>query len=212
MAWGDEMDSSFTTYPWNWHNKSVGRWIIEVPLDPARYGVFGHGCLLDIVADVLDAIGDVFFPTQIECPVKHTLFDRPLPLPREVVREALDRQWSFLAQAEDYTPSCDIYGVSHIYVRNATGVTRAPVPHVIDLRLDCDLGRRPIARVSVNTKCDAWLQRTVDGYDNAIVGSANGPVLSDKLIALEAQLGGEIAEMSTDFDCVKIERYGLKNV
>ena len=206
------MDASYTMHPWGWHDKYVGQWTIEIPLSPEQYGVFGHGCLLDIVAEVLDVIGDVFSPTQIECPVEHTLFDRPLPLPHEVVRLALDRQWSFLAQAEDYEPSCDIYGVSHIYVRNATGVTRAPVPHVIDLRLECDLGWRPIARVSVNTKCDAWLPQTLDGYDNAIVGSANGPMLSGKLIALEARLGGEIAETLTEFDGVKVERYGLKNV
>ncbi len=206
------MDASFTTYPWNWHNKYVGRWVIEIPLDPAQYGVFGHGCLLDIVANVLEAVGDVFLPTQIECPVRNTLFDRPQPLHPGVLREALDQQWSHLSRAEEYEPSCDIYGVSNIYVRNATGVTRAPVPHAIGLRLECDLGRKPVARLSFHTKCDAWLPRTLDGYDNAIVGSANGPMLTEKLIALEARLDGEIAQFGTDFDNVRVERYGLKNV
>jgi hypothetical protein len=54
------MDASYTTYPWGWHNKYVGRWIIEIPLSLEQYGVFGHGCLLDIVAGALEATGDLF--------------------------------------------------------------------------------------------------------------------------------------------------------
>jgi hypothetical protein len=205
------MDASYTTYPWGWHNKYVGRWIIEIPLSPEQYGVFGHGCLLDIVAGALEATGDLFFPTQIECPARNTLFDQPFPLAPGVVREALDRQWSTLSRDEDYEPACDIHGVSYIYVRNPDGVTQALVPHALGLRLECDLGKKPLARLFVHTRCDAWLERTLDGYDNALVGSANGPVLTDNLIALETKLSGTITHKHTDFDGVSIEKYGLKN-
>jgi hypothetical protein len=136
-----EMDASYTTYPWNWHNKYVGRWIIEIPLSVEEYGVFGHGCLLDIVADALDATADVFFPTQIECPARNTLFDRPVPLEPVVIRESLDRIWSTLSRDEDYEPACDIHGVSYIYARNSDGIVRALVPHAMGMRLECDPGK-----------------------------------------------------------------------
>jgi hypothetical protein len=205
------MDASYTTYPWGWHKNYVGRWTIEIPLSLEQYGVFGHGCLLDIIASALDATGEFFFPTQIECPARNTLFDRPMPLAPGVVREALDRIWSTLSNNEDYEPGCEIHGVSYIYVRNSDGITRALVPHAMGMRLECELGKKPLARLSVFTRCDAWLERTLDGYDNTIVGSANGPVLTDNLIALETRLAGEITYMHTDFDGVSIEKYGLKN-
>ncbi len=68
-----------------WHDKYVGRWIIEIPLSPEQYGIFGHGCLLDIIAGALEATGDFFFPTQIECPARNTLFDQPVPLAPHVI-------------------------------------------------------------------------------------------------------------------------------
>jgi hypothetical protein len=68
----------------------VGKWVIEIPLSQERYGIFGHGCLLDIVAGALESTREFFFPTQIECPGNNSLFDRPVPLPHDVVREALD--------------------------------------------------------------------------------------------------------------------------
>ncbi len=205
------METSISTYPWGWHDKYVGRWVIEIPLSPEEYRVFGHGCLLDIIGEALAATGDFFLPMQIECPARNTLFDRPAPLVPEVIREALDQLWSTLAHDEDYKPGCDIHGVSNIYVKDPDGVTRALVPYAMGLRLECDLGKRPMARLSVYTKCDAWLERTLDGYDNALVASANGPVLTDNLIALETKLGGTITDLQTDFDDVNIERYGLKN-
>ena len=52
---------------------------------------------------------------------------------------------------------------------------------------------------------------TLDGYDNAIVGSANGPVLTNQLIALETRLNGKIIEAHTDFDQVCVDKYHLKN-
>jgi hypothetical protein len=205
------MDASYTTYPWGWHKNYVGRWIIEMPLSQEQYSVFGHGCLLDIIASALEAVGDFFFPTQIECPARNTLFDQPVPLPPGVIREALDQLWSTLAQDRDYEPSCDIHGVSYIYVKNSSGITRALVPHAIGLRLECVLGKKPVARLSIHTKCDAWLERTLDGYDNEIVGSANGPMLTNKLIALETRLAGNITHVYSDFDNVSIEKYSLKN-
>ena len=74
----------------------MGRWIIEIPLIPEHYGVFGHGCLPDIVAVALEATGDFFVPTQIECLARNTLFDQPVPLAPGVVRKAPDRLWSVL--------------------------------------------------------------------------------------------------------------------
>ena len=206
-----KLDASYTTYPWGWHKNYVGRWIIEIPLSRDQYGVFGHGCLLDIIADALEALGGHFFPTQIECPARNTLFDQPLPLAPQVIREALDRIWSTLARDEGYEPACDINGVSRIYVRNSSGITQALVPHAIGLRLECELGKKPVARLSVHTKCDAWLERTLDGYDNKIVGSANGPALTNRLIALETTLKGEITEIRSDFDQVYIDKYHLRN-
>ncbi len=189
----------------------VGHWIIEVPLDREQYGVFGHGCLLDIIEEALKASGDLFFPTQVECGERQTLFDQPLPLPADAIREALDRRWTLMTNDDGYEPACDIHGVSYIYVRNASGVTRSLVPHALSLRLECDLGKKPVARLSVYTKCDAWLERTLEGHDNASIGTLNGPILSDKLIEMETKLGGTIATMRTDYDTVSIDRYSLKN-
>jgi hypothetical protein len=205
------LDTSFTTFPWCWRDKYVGHWTIEVPLDPGLYGVFGHGCLLDVVEEALKAAGDVFFPTQVECGERQTLFEQPLPLPADAIREALDRRWALMTTEDGYEPSCDIHGVSYIYVRNATGVTRALVPHAMSLRLECELGKKPVARLSVYTKCDAWLERTVEGHDNASVGTLNNPILADKLIEMETKLGGTIAGTRTDYESVNIDRYGLKN-
>jgi hypothetical protein len=189
----------------------VGHWTIEVPLSTEQYGVFGHGCLLDVVEEALKTTGDIFFPTQVECGERQTLFEQPLPLPADAIREALDRRWSIMAADEDYEPACDIHGVSYIYVRNATGVTRSLVPHAMSLRLESEQGKKPVARLSIYTRCDAWLERTLEGHDNTSIGTLNGPILSDKLIALETKLGGKIAGMRTDYDVISIDRYGLKN-
>jgi hypothetical protein len=185
--------------------------IIEVPMSTEQYSVFGHGCLLDIIEEALKAAGDIFFPTQVECGERHTLFDQPLPLLPETIREALDHRWSIMSADGDYEPACDIHGVSYIYVRNASGITRSLVPHAMSLRLECELGKKPVARLSVYTKCDAWLERTIEGHDNASIGTLNGPILSDKLIEMETKLGGTIAGMRTDYDVVSIDRYILKN-
>jgi hypothetical protein len=205
------LETGTSTYPWGWHNKYVGRWVIEIPLSTEDYGVFGHGCPLDIIAEALAATGDFFLPMQIECLARNLLFGRPSPLGPDVIGEALDQLWSTLARDEDYMPGCDIHGVSNIYVRDPDGVTRALMPHAMSPRLECDLSKKPKALLSVYTKCDAWLKCTLDGYDNAIVGSANGPVLTDNLIALETKLGDTITELQTDFEVVDIEKYGLKN-
>jgi hypothetical protein len=205
------MDTGNSMYQWGWHNKYVGRWVIEIPLSPQEYGVFGHGCLLDIIASALEATSDFFFPTQIEYLAENAVFDQPVPLTPDTIRETLDQLWSTLARDEDYEPGCDIQGVSNIYVRDPDGVTRALVPQAMGLRLECDLGKKPVAMLTVYTKCDAWLECTLDGYDNAIVGSANGPMLTDNLIALETRLGGTITDLQTDFDEVNIEKYSLKN-
>jgi hypothetical protein len=206
------LDTSYTTYPWGWHKNYVGRWVIEISMSPEQYRVFGHGCLLDIVAGALETTGDFFFPTQIECPAWNRLYDRRALLPHYVVRETLDRLWSMLSRDEDYQPACDIHGVAYLYVEDTDGVNRALVPDAIDLRLEFMPGGKPKARLTVLTRCDAWLQRTLDGYDNAIVGSANGPVLTNQLIALETRLNGQIIEAHTDFDQVCIDKYHLKNV
>ncbi|OPY28376.1 MAG: hypothetical protein A4E28_01597 [Methanocella sp. PtaU1.Bin125] len=206
-----KLDNSFTTYPWCWRDKYVGRWTIEVPLKPEEYGVFGHGCLLDLVEEALNATEDIFFPTQVECGERHTLFEQPLPLPADAIREALDRRWSIMAADEDYEPACDIHGVTYMYVRHATGVTRSLVPHAMSLRLESDPGKKPVARLSIYTKCDAWLERTLEGEDNASIGTLNGPMLADKLIGLETRLGGTIADARSDYDTVYVDRYGLKN-
>lgn len=205
------MKTSFKTDPWGWHDKYVGRWVIEIPMSHEDYNVFGHGCLLDIIECALEVTGGFFFPTQIECPARNTLFDQPVPLALDIIREALDQLWSTLADDGDYEPGCIIHGVSSIYVKDPNGVTRALVPHALGLRLESDLGKKPKAMLSVYTKCDAWLEHTLEGYDNALVASANGPVLTDNLIALETRLGGTITNLQTDFDDVSIERYGLKN-
>ncbi len=205
------LDTSFTTFPWCWRNKYVGHWIIEIPLRAAEYGVFGHGCLLDIIETALKETGDIFFPTQVECGERQTLFEQPLPLPASVIREALDGRWTRMAGADGGEPSCDIHGVAYIYVNNASGVTRSLVPHAMSLRLECELDKSPVARLSIYTKCDVWLERTLEGHDNASIGALNGPILTDKLIGLETQLGGTIVGMRTDYDTVSIDRYGLKN-
>ena len=205
------LGTSNALHPWGWHDRYVGRWVIDIQLNPEQYRVFGHGCLLDIVADALETTGDFFVPAQIKCLARHKLSDQPAPRGPVLVREVLDRMWSTLALDEDYRPACDIYGISHIYVRNADGVTKALVPHALGLRLECLPGKKPVARMTVYTRCDAWLERTVDGYDNALVGSANGPLLTDNLIALETRLAGTISQIHTDFDLVKIDKYGLKN-
>jgi hypothetical protein len=205
------LDQSFTTFPWCWRDKYVGRWIIEVPIGKEQFGVFGHGCLLDVVEEALKAAGDIFFPTQVECGERQTLFEQPLPLPADAIREALDRRWSIMSADDGYEPSCDIHGVSYIYVRNASGVTRSLVPHALSLRLESEPGKKPVARLSVYTKCDAWLERTLEGHDNASIGTLNGPILSDKLIEIETKLGGTISMMQTDYDMVRIEKYRLKN-
>jgi hypothetical protein len=203
--------TSFKTDPWGWHDKYVGRWVIEIPLNADKYGVFAHGCLLDIIANALEATTEFFLPMQIECPARNTLFGKPAPLAPDVIREALDQLWSTLSHDPDYQPGCDIHGLSNIYLKNPDGVTRALVPHALSLRLESYLDKMPKAMLSIYTKCDAWLEHTLDGYDNALLASANGPVLTDNLIALETKLGGTIVDQQTDFDGVKIERYGLKN-
>jgi hypothetical protein len=208
-----KLDASYTTYPWGWHNKYVGHWLVEVPLSREKVGVFGHGCLLDLVSDLIGITGDLFFPTQIECPAQHTLFERPLPLPPGIIREALERQWSLRSMADDhFDPGCELYGLVHIYVNNPGGIVRALVPHALCFRLESALSvNHPVARVSVYTKCDAWLEQTVDGLDNTAAGQKNARILNGVLIDIEERLAGKIVEYQTEFENVEIERYAVKS-
>lgn len=160
----------------------------------------------------LAALGELFFPTQLECPYGSSLFESPARLSPGIIRESLDRRWSVLAQGEDYEPGCDIYGLSYIFVSSGQGITRTLVPQALGLRLEGRFStKQPAALLSLYTKCDVWLQRTVDGRDNAIPGQLNGPLLSEKLIALEADLDVGNASVTTDYENVSAERYYLKN-
>ncbi|WP_424359793.1 hypothetical protein [Methanocella sp. MCL-LM] len=208
-----KLDASYSTYPWGWHNKYVGRWMVEVPLSREKIGVFGHGCLLDIIIDLIGITGELFFPTQIECPCQHTLFERPVPLPPGIIREALDRQWSLKSMAdEDFVPYCELYGLSHIYVNNPGGIVRALVPHALCFRLESVMtGNNPVARLSVYTKCDAWLEQTIDGLDNSKVGLKNAAILTAVLADIEERLAGKIVELQTEFENIEIEKYAVKN-
>jgi len=208
-----KLDASYTTFPWGWHHNYVGRWLVEVPLSPEKIRVFGHGCLLDIINDLIGITGNLFFPTQVESPCKHTLFDRPVPLPPGIIREALDRQWSLHSMRnEDFSPYLDLYGLSHIYVNNPGGIVRSLVPHALCFRLESDLtGSNPIARLTVYTKCDAWLDRTLDGYDNYSIGPKNAAILAEILKEIEERLCGSISDFTTDYPEVEIEKYCLKS-
>jgi len=209
-----KLDLSYTTSPWAWHSKYVGCWQIKIPIGPEKARVFGHGCLLDLINDLFGITGDLFFPTQVENPQKHELFERPMPMPPGIVREALDRHWSFqFILDENYVPACDIYGLSYIHVNNPGGVVRALVPHALGFKLDCTgwTGHDPTANLTVYTKCDAWLERTVDGLDNSAIGVKNSAILTGKLKELEERLAGNIIEYLTEFEEVEIEKYSIRS-
>lgn len=207
------LDASYTTYPWGWHPRYVGRWLLEVPLNRDKIGVFGHGCLLDVLTDFFGITGDMFFPTQLESPCRHPLFDRPVPLPPGIIREALDRQWSLRSMRDDrFVPECELFGLSRIWVNNPGGMVRAPVPHALCFRLEGELGgESPTALFTIYTKCDAWLERTLDGHDNAAIGRKNSEILTAILGEIEGRLCGVITDFATEYDSVEVEKHGLRN-
>lgn len=205
-------DITYSTIPWGWHPGHIGLWELEIPLSREKVDVFGYGVLLDVLENLFGIAGDFFYPAQVECPPGYALFDYTLMLPPMAIRLTLDRLWSAISfEDRNYSPGCDVCGVSCVFVNSNGKAVKAAVPNSIRVILDSDLvSDKPLARLAIATKCDVWLERTVGGEDNTLIGGNNGAILSDKLRDIEAGLCGRISRFSTDFRQVEIDRYGIR--
>lgn len=209
------LDTSFTTYPWGWYDRYVGSWTIGIPLNKDRLQAYGRGYILDIISDTLGILSDMYIVTRVECPYKTTLFDRPMPLRPGDINHALEKRWDHLTAWDSmFSPCAYFYGLSYTYALNRTSIVRALVPGVLGFHVESDLhnDEMPMASLTVLTGCDLWLQRTLNGYDNRVIGALNGELLTEKLRELEKRLCGKIVSYRTGFsDEVDVSRYQIKN-
>ncbi|MCD1295693.1 hypothetical protein CUJ83_11860 [Methanocella sp. CWC-04] len=191
----------------------MGSWTITIQLNREKLSAYGNGYLTDILVDMMGIMGDIFVVTRVECPYKYTLFDRIRPITPGSLREALEKRWEMMGSKDsDFSPNAMIYGLTYVYAFTVTGMSRALIPNALSFRLDSEIkAEEPMATLTVSTNCDIWMEETINGADNSIMGTLNGDLLSEKLEELEKRLSGKITSYGTGFDdVIRMNKYGLR--
>jgi len=159
--------------------------------------------------DVMAALSDLFVITTIEYPPGEILVESPIPLYMDQAKDRLLIAWEDDAKkCETWAPGAIFTGLTEVVVDADGKVIKTQLPRVLKLMFSGVPGSDQYALI-LSTNCDIWLEKTISGVDNSMVGTANALRLKGALEGAAEALDGKVVHYATEFPGVDISERGF---
>jgi hypothetical protein len=204
-------------YPWKFYEKSVGMWVVESNRSVFSFPLSAKETDVKSVAreyfhyfdDIMVALRDLFAITAIEYPPGEILVESPIPLYMDQSKDRLIIAWEDdTKKCEAWSPGAIFSGLTEVVVETDSKVVKSQLPNALRLMFSGVPGSDRYA-LMLSTNCDIWLEETISGEDNSIIGAANSLRLRNALESVADALDGEVVHFATEFPGIKINEHGF---
>jgi len=203
--------------PWKIYEKSVGMWVVESNRSVFSFPLSTEETDVKSVAreyfhyldDIMVALRDLFAVTAIEYPQGKLLVESPIPLYMDQSKDRLIIAWEDdTKKCESWAPGAIFSGLTEVVVDADGKTVKSQLPNVLKMMFSGVPGSDQYALV-LSTNCDIWLDKTISGSDNSIIGTTNSLRLKCALEGIADALDGKVVHFASEFPGVEINEHGF---